>query len=99
MTSSVTSILSSGVMWSLEVKRGLLEHMPAAMLSRAAFSSSEALGMNASIMMKGVEVQTAKFVLGERCKVFDEDDNEVTGSRRSRPGGDPRAQSDRLLPG
>ena len=75
--SSVTSILSSGVMWSLEVKRGLLEHMPAATLSDG-FSSSEALGMGSSIMMKGVEVQTAKFVLGERCKVFDEDDNEVT---------------------
>ncbi|HEY1878586.1 MAG TPA: acyl-CoA synthetase [Caulobacteraceae bacterium] len=74
--SSVASIVSSGVMWSLEVKRGLLEHMPAAMLSDG-FSSSEALGMGSSIMMKGVEVQTAKFVLGERCKVFDENDTEV----------------------
>jgi len=74
--SSVAMIISSGVMWSLEVKRGLLEHMPQAMLNDG-FSSSEALGMGASVMTKGGEVQTAKFVIGERCKVFDEDDNEV----------------------
>jgi fatty-acyl-CoA synthase len=74
--SSLAMIISSGVMWSLEVKRGLLEHMPQAMLNDG-FSSSEALGMGASVMAKGGEVQTAKFVIGERCKVFDEDDKEV----------------------
>jgi fatty-acyl-CoA synthase len=74
--SSILAIVSSGVMWSVEVKRGLLEHMPGAMLNDG-FSSSEALGLGASVMTKAGEVQTAKFVLGERCKVFDEDDNEV----------------------
>ena len=74
--SSVAAIVSSGVMWSVEVKRGLLEHMPRAMLNDG-FSSSEALGMGASVMAKGGEVQTAKFVIGERCKVFDENDNPV----------------------
>lgn len=74
--SSVAMIISSGVMWSHEVKQGLLEHMPAAILSDA-FSSSEALGMGQSMMAKGMEVQTAKFAIGERCKVFDEDDNPV----------------------
>jgi fatty-acyl-CoA synthase len=74
--SSVAMIISSGVMWSLEVKRGLLEHMPQAMLNDG-FSSSEALGMGASVMAKGGEVQTAKFVIGERCKVFDENDQPV----------------------
>jgi len=74
--SSVAVVVSSGVMWSREVKEGMLEHMPAAMLSDA-FSSSEALGMGMSIMAKGMEVQTAKFMLGERCKVFDEFDNPV----------------------
>ena len=74
--SSIAMIVSSGVMWSLEVKRGLLEHMPQAMLNDG-FSSSEALGMGASVMTKTGEVQTAKFVLGERCKVFDENDNLV----------------------
>jgi fatty-acyl-CoA synthase len=50
--------------------------MPQAMLSDG-FSSSEALGMGNSVMMKGGEAPTARFVIGERCKVFDEDDNEV----------------------
>ena len=74
--SSIAAVVSSGVMWSLEVKQGLLEHMPGAMLNDA-FSSSEALGMGASVMMKGVEAPTAKFMLGGRCKVFDENDQPV----------------------
>jgi acyl-CoA synthetase (AMP-forming)/AMP-acid ligase II len=74
--SSIAVIVSSGVMWSLEVKQGLLEHMPGAMLNDA-FSSSEALGMGASVMTKDSEVQTAKFMLGGRCKVFDENDQPV----------------------
>ena len=74
--SSIAVIISSGVMWSIEVKRGLLEHMPGAMLSDG-FSSSEALGMGQSIMAKGMEVQTAKFMLGDRCRVFDENDQPV----------------------
>lgn len=74
--SSVAAIVSSGVMWSVEIKRGILEHMPNAVLNDG-FSSSEALGMGASVMTKDGEVQTAKFVLGERCKVFDENDQEV----------------------
>jgi fatty-acyl-CoA synthase len=74
--SSIAAIVSSGVMWSVEVKRGLLEHMPQAMLSDG-FSSSEALGMGNSVMAKGVEAPTAKFAIGERCKVFDENDQPV----------------------
>ena len=74
--SSIAAIVSSGVMWSLEVKRGLLEHMPQAMLSDG-FSSSEALGMGNSVMAKGVEAPTAKFAIGERCRVFDENDQPV----------------------
>jgi len=74
--SSVASIVSSGVMWSLEVKQGILEHMPQAMLMDG-FSSSEALGMGASVTAKGMDTPTAKFMLGDRCKVFDENDNPV----------------------
>jgi acyl-CoA synthetase (AMP-forming)/AMP-acid ligase II len=74
--SSVAAIVSSGVMWSREVKDGLLEHMPQAILSDA-FSSSEAVGMGVSIMAKGVPAPTAKFMIGERCRVFDENDNPV----------------------
>ena len=74
--SSVLRITSSGVMWSLEVKRALLRHMPQAMLADA-FSSSEALGLGTSIMTAAGEVQTAKFALGERARVFDENDQPV----------------------
>jgi 3-oxocholest-4-en-26-oate---CoA ligase len=70
--SSVATILSSGVMWSREVKRGLLEHMPAVVLNDG-FSSSEAIGLGASVMTKDAEVATAKFVIGDRCRVFDAD--------------------------
>jgi fatty-acyl-CoA synthase len=73
---SIAMMISSGVMWSLEVKNGLLEHMPKAILNDG-FSSSEALGLGASVMAKGGSVQTAKFMIGERCKVFDENDNPV----------------------
>jgi acyl-CoA synthetase (AMP-forming)/AMP-acid ligase II len=67
---------SSGVMWSVEVKRTLLRHMPRAVLVDA-FSSSEALGMGASLMTAAGEIQTARFALGERARVFDENDQPV----------------------
>ncbi len=75
--SSVQRITSSGVMWSLEVKRTLLKHMPQAALADA-FSSSEALGLGTSIMTAAGEIQTAKFMLGDRARVFDENDQPVT---------------------
>jgi fatty-acyl-CoA synthase len=74
--SSVERIGSSGVMWSVEVKRGLLRHMPQAVLSDA-FSSSEALGMGVSLMTAAGEVQTAKFALGDRARVYADDGSEV----------------------
>jgi fatty-acyl-CoA synthase len=72
----VERVTSSGVMWSLEIKRALLRHMPSAVLIDA-FSSSEALGMGASMMTAAGEVQTARFALGERARVFDEYDRPV----------------------
>jgi fatty-acyl-CoA synthase len=74
--SSVAGIVSSGVMWSVEIKRGLLRHMPQAILQDG-FSSSEAIGMGASVMTSAGEAPTAKFMIGERCKVFDEHDQPV----------------------
>ncbi|WP_339348469.1 AMP-binding protein [uncultured Sphingomonas sp.] len=69
---SVTTITSSGVMWSLEVKRGLLDFMPGAQLNDV-LSSSEALGLGASVMTAGGEVATARFAIGPRCRVLGED--------------------------
>jgi len=81
--SSLVSIISSGVMWSLEVKRAMITHMPQAMLLDS-FGSSEGIGFGSSIFTADGEVKTAKFQIGERCKVFDEHDQEVApGSGKS----------------
>lgn len=74
--SSVERISSSGVMWTVENKRGLLRHMPQAVMVDA-FSSSEALGMGTSMMTAQGEAPTAKFMIGERARVFTEDGEEV----------------------
>ena len=74
--SSLERITSSGVMWSLDVKRTLLRHMPNAILADA-FSSSEALGLGTSIMTAAGETPTAQFALGGRARVFDEQDRPV----------------------
>jgi fatty-acyl-CoA synthase len=68
---SVAMIVSSGVMWSQEVKQGLLKHLPGAMLIDA-FSSSEAVGMATSITSSAGVVQTAKFQLTDKTRLFDE---------------------------
>ncbi|WP_293682919.1 AMP-binding protein [uncultured Phenylobacterium sp.] len=75
-TSSLVSIVSSGVMWSREVKAGLLRHIPQVMLMDS-FGASEALGFGMSAMTKDGEVRTATFQIGPRCKVFDEDERPV----------------------
>ncbi|HWF01927.1 MAG TPA: acyl-CoA synthetase [Caulobacteraceae bacterium] len=72
----VERMTSSGVMWSVEVKRALLRHMPKAVLIDA-FSSSEALGMGSSMMTAAGEAPTARFMVGERARVFDEQDRPV----------------------
>ncbi|MCF8469762.1 MAG: acyl-CoA synthetase [Parvibaculum sp.] len=74
--SSIIMIISSGVMWSTEVKRGLLKYMPDAIMTDS-FGASEAIGLGTSFMTKDGEIATAKFQIGERCKVFDENDDPV----------------------
>jgi len=73
--SSMLAMSSSGAMWSVEVKRGLLKHMPNLTITDS-FASTEAMGMGASIMTKDSEVQTASFQLLENAIVIDEN-NEV----------------------
>lgn len=74
--SSMITIISSGVMWSTEVKQALLKHLPHAIMADS-FGSSEGLGFGTSLTTADGAVQTAKFTIGDRCKVFDEHDNEV----------------------
>ncbi|MCB1692367.1 MAG: AMP-binding protein, partial [Pseudomonadales bacterium] len=74
--SSVMAMTSSGVMWTKDVKAGLLRHNPNMVLMDG-FSSSEAIGLGSSIMTKDETVEVAKFQLGPSCKVFSEDLREV----------------------
>ena len=74
--SSLKTITSSGVMWTSEIKSGLLNHQPQLILSDR-FASSEALGMGGSTMTKDLSVEVAKFTLGPDTKVFTEDFEEV----------------------
>lgn len=75
--SSMQGIVSSGVMWSPEVKQGLLEHNDNMVLVDS-FGASEAIGFGASRTTKDERnARTAKFRIGEHCKVFTEDHREV----------------------
>jgi len=74
--SSLMLMSSSGVMWSQEVKAGLLKHHPGMVLFDS-FGSSEAVGMGASTSAAGKAESTAVFQLGEQVKVFTEDGNPV----------------------
>jgi 3-oxocholest-4-en-26-oate---CoA ligase len=68
--STLLAVVSSGVMWSEETKRGLLRHHPT-MLLVDAFSSSEALGMGSSVS-SGTEAEaTARFTLSPDVRVLD----------------------------
>ncbi len=74
--SSLTAITSSGVMWTREVKAGLLRHNENLLLADA-FSSSEAIGLGTSLMTRDQVIEVARFQLGPNCKVFDENLQEV----------------------
>ena len=73
---SLRTIVSSGVMWSLETKQGLLKHIPKLMCVDT-FGSSEAIGFGTSVASVDGGVKTARFTIGENCKVFTEDHKEV----------------------
>lgn len=75
--SSVVSIISSGVMWSPEVKQGLLEHNRNMVLTDS-FGASEAVGFGRSDTTADGTTEVARFQIGEHCKVFTEDLREVT---------------------
>jgi acyl-CoA synthetase (AMP-forming)/AMP-acid ligase II len=73
--SGLKAIMSSGVMWSSEVKQGLLDHQDMMLID--AMGSTEG-SMGTSVAARGEVSQTAKFEMGEGVKVFNEDDKEVT---------------------
>jgi len=73
--SKLKLIVSSGVMWTAEVKEQLLDRIEQVILIDAIGSSEGAMGT--SISMKGVPPSTAKFTRNPTTKVFTDDDREV----------------------
>ena len=69
---SLKRIISSGAMWGLENKQGLLKHLPHIMLMDS-LGSSEALGLASSTSGGGAAAGTAKFATGPNAAVFTED--------------------------
>ena len=69
-------MISSGVMFSRDVKEALIGHLPDLMLADM-FGSSEAVGFGSSVTSKASGTKTAKFMIGEDCKVFTEEHKEV----------------------
>ena len=73
--SSLLLIISSGVMWSHEVKQELLEYQDMILID--AMGSSEG-GMGSSITSRNMQSSTAKFKLNPGVIILDEDNNLVT---------------------
>jgi acyl-CoA synthetase (AMP-forming)/AMP-acid ligase II len=73
--SSVDLIISSGVMWSAEVKQALMKR--GRFICLDSLGSSEGVGFAGSISAPGAEQKTAKFSIGARTKVFTEEGSEV----------------------
>jgi len=74
--SSLWLIISSGVMWSAEVKEGLARHQPKILMIDN-LGSSEAIGMARSASKQGSAASTAGFQLGPNTRVIDEDGRDV----------------------
>jgi len=77
--SNLLRLGSSGTVWSMENKQGLLRHLPQ-MAIFDSLGSSEAVGLGASSSAAGAEAETANFMLGLNTAVFTED------RRRVEPG-------------
>ncbi len=82
---SVMIIVSSGAMWSREVKLGLIDRLPGVALLDS-LGASEGVGFGRSVMSAAGEWRTGGFEIGEKVKVLAEDDREVA------PGGGAHGQ-------
>jgi fatty-acyl-CoA synthase len=83
--SSMKRLGSSGTVWSMENKLGLLRHLPDCAIFDS-LGSSEAVGLGASNSQAGATAETAKFMVGPNSAVFTED------GRRVEPGSGIRGQ-------
>jgi 3-oxocholest-4-en-26-oate---CoA ligase len=74
-TSSIGMFISSGVMWTSEVKQEILDRIEQAVLVDAIGSSEGSMG--SQITMKGLSTDTATFAKDPETKVFTDDNREV----------------------
>ena len=74
--SALMLMTSSGAMWSADVKRGLIRHIPQVSLTDS-FASTEAMGMGSAVTTNDGETQTAAFALLENAIVIDENDQPI----------------------
>jgi acyl-CoA synthetase (AMP-forming)/AMP-acid ligase II len=74
--SSLRVILSSGVIWSADTKKGLLRHNDRLIMIDA-LGSSEAIGMASNTTTADGGTRTAQFKLGTNTRVLTEDGREV----------------------
>ncbi len=72
--SSLGMVISSGVMWTAEVKQQMLKHKDMFLID--AMGSTEG-SMGRSFTTRATQSATAKFQMGEHTKVFNEQDQEV----------------------
>ncbi|MYF94159.1 MAG: AMP-binding protein, partial [Holophagales bacterium] len=75
--SSLEAVVSSGAMWSAEVKREFLRHCPPETILTDSLGSSESIGMGRSDSTAGEATETASFALGDNACVIDDDGNKV----------------------
>jgi fatty-acyl-CoA synthase len=80
--SSLQLIISSGVMWSAEVKHALMQR--GAFICLDSLGSSEGVGFAQQISAPGAEATTAKFSIGAHTKVLTEDGREVAAGSDER---------------
>ncbi len=69
-------IISSGVMWTAEVKEALMAR--AGCICLDSLGSSEGVGFASQVSIPGGSATTAKFQIGEHAKVLTEDGREIT---------------------
>jgi len=75
--SSLQMMGSSGVMWSTEVKRGLLRHLPHMAIVDSMGSTEGSMGSSITTIENIDSDQTAKFEMNETTKVLTEDGKPV----------------------
>jgi acyl-CoA synthetase (AMP-forming)/AMP-acid ligase II len=75
--SSLRTIISSGVMFSAEIKQGIIEHIPGATIADV-FGSSETMSLGRSVTAKGKQTKTASFKAKGVTRVITEEGRDVT---------------------